>query len=128
MRLLTALLCCLLATAIYANDTESLAKRIEKGRAIYMQHCQTCHLAGVANAPKVHDQEEWNRRWAAASVIARKQHPHLSEKDLDAATMKVLIKIGHKGKNLMPAGALCQKCTNDQYRNAILYMMSPKEK
>lgn len=108
--------------AIANVDNQSL----NKGRAIYMQHCQTCHMTGIANAPKAHDPIAWQQLWQQTKGIIQKNNITLSEKALDEETMKTLINETRKGKGAMPPGAMCQKCTDQQYRDAIVFMMNAK--
>jgi len=54
----------------------------DKGEAVYKQVCQTCHLAGVANAPKLGDKAAWAPRIAQG--------------------LDKLVASGKKGKGAMP--------------------------
>lgn len=72
------------------------------GKALYKSFCITCHSLGLANAPKTGDEAAW------AKVL---------EKGMDE-----VIKIAKKGKNVMPPMGTCVDCTDQELKNAILYM------
>jgi len=73
------------------------------GQKIYKATCQTCHAAGVANAPKLGDKEAWAPRIAKGN---------------DALFLSV-----KNGLNVMPPKGTCMSCSEDELRAAIEYMV-----
>jgi cytochrome c5 len=73
--------------------------------ALYTQLCQTCHVAGVANAPKVGDKAAWSARLAAA-------------KDIDGLTASAI-----KGKGAMPAKGGSQ-ASDAEIKAVVTYMVN----
>ena len=74
------------------------------GQAVYQKSCQSCHAAGVANAPKLGDKEAWAPRIALG--------------------MDALVASAIKGKNAMPPKGACMNCSDDDLKAAIEYMVS----
>ena len=72
----------------------------------YGKSCAICHDMGVAGAPKAHDAAAWAPR-------------------LDKGTDALLASV-KKGLKTMPATGLCADCTDDEYKELITYMSSPK--
>ena len=72
----------------------------------YQQSCGICHAAAVANAPKSFDKAAWEPRLAKG--------------------MDTLVASIHKGLNAMPPRGLCMDCTDEQYKQLINYMATPK--
>ena len=66
------------SVALAATPAPAAKPDLAKGQAIATQVCAACHLAGVANAPKLGDKAAWAPRLAAgvdgltASVIKGK--------------------------------------------------------
>jgi len=75
----------------------------DKGKEIYDTKCFTCHLAGVANAPKFGDKEAWAPRAALG--------------------MEALLATAKTGKNAMPPMGTCMDCTDEDLTAAIQYML-----
>ncbi len=71
----------------------------------YNNSCVQCHVSGAAGAPRANVPEEWE--------------PRLT-KGLDTLVMSV-----KQGLGIMPAGGRCANCSDDDYRDMILYMASP---
>jgi cytochrome c5 len=63
------------------------------------RHCQACHDAGLAGAPKMDDAANWAPRVATG---------------IDAMTQTVI-----SGKGAMPPKGTCFSCTDDQLRAAV---------
>ncbi|WP_151669244.1 c-type cytochrome [Nitrincola schmidtii] len=72
--------------------------------AIVDRHCQACHDAGLAGAPKMDDADNWAPRIATG---------------VDAMTQTVI-----SGKGAMPPKGTCFNCTDDQLRAAVEVMIS----
>ena len=97
---------------------------LKKGEAIYSKHCAMCHLPELAGAPKVHDQTAWKTRFEQAQTTAKQEDPTLTGETLGKKAMEALIDTVKKGKNAMPPGGMCDKCTDADYESAIRFMMS----
>lgn len=67
------------------------------------RHCQACHDAGLAGAPKMDDAANWAPRVATG---------------IDAMTQTVI-----SGKGAMPPKGTCFSCTDDQLRAAVEVMV-----
>lgn len=72
--------------------------------SIVDRHCQACHDAGLAGAPKMDDADNWAPRIATG---------------VDAMTQTVI-----SGKGAMPPKGTCFNCTDDQLRAAVEVMIS----
>ncbi len=75
-----------------------------EGKKIYTKFCSACHEAGLAGAPKMGDAQAWAPR---------------ADKGLDT-----LLKNVKTGLNAMPPKGACMKCSDDQLKVAIQYMLS----
>lgn len=71
--------------------------------AIVDRHCQACHDAGLAGAPKMDDADNWAPRIASG---------------IDAMTQTVI-----SGKGAMPPKGTCFSCTDEQLRAAVEVMI-----
>lgn len=73
------------------------------GAEVYNSACMACHASGVAGAPKLGDAAAWMPRHA---------------KGMDTL-------LGHvvNGFNAMPPKGTCADCSDDELRNAIVYML-----
>ena len=71
--------------------------------AIYNESCAACHNTGALNAIKKGDSAKWQQL---------KQQKG----------MPALIKSVKNGMIQMPAGGLCNSCSDDDYRQLIEYM------
>ena len=71
--------------------------------AIYTESCAACHDRGALNAIKKGDSAKWQQ------LIKQKGMP-------------ALISSVKNGMIQMPAGGLCEDCSNDDYRKLIEYM------
>lgn len=72
------------------------------GEEIFKATCATCHIAGVANAPKAHDELAWKAK---------------------NKSIKELVESSKKGLNVMPPKGLCMDCTDKELEEAIEFMM-----
>ena len=69
----------------------------------YNNSCAACHDSGALNAIKKGDSKKWQQ------LIQQK-------------TMPTLIKSVKNGMTQMPAGGLCDHCSDEDYRKLIEYM------
>ncbi|MEH6649182.1 MAG: c-type cytochrome [Motiliproteus sp.] len=90
------------AAAALLSSAVSVSASAADGEAVYNKTCATCHAAGVANAPKVHDAAAWAPRL---------------EMGIDA-----LVASAVKGKGAMPPKGLCAGCTDEELKAAIEFM------
>lgn len=103
----------LMMVSFFSNSTEISQNQdasddlLEKGQAIYEKRCITCHLDGIANAPKFRFKPDWEIR--------------VAEKNLDELIVSAI-----KGLNAMPVKGACWECTKDDLKAAILYMLPPQ--
>ncbi|MCW8963920.1 MAG: c-type cytochrome [Gammaproteobacteria bacterium] len=74
------------------------------GEALYKGACQACHLAGVANAPKLDDKAAWAPRIAMG---------------VDALTQSAI-----KGKNAMPPKGGRMDYSDEQIAAIVQYMVN----
>lgn len=74
------------------------------GKAVYGKACIACHLAGVANAPKLGDTAAWAPRIA---------------KGMDSLMASAINGIPGTA---MPARGTCAACTDEELKAAVLYM------
>ena len=85
------------------------------GKKVYEASCFTCHAAGVADAPKLHDSKTWKEHFVAANLSA-KTDPQ------STTAMDYLVKQVEKGKLAMPPKGLCNDCSHSDFADAIHYM------
>ena len=71
--------------------------------ATYDNSCAACHDSGALNAIKKGDSAKWQQ--------------HIKQK-----SMPTLINSVKSGMTQMPAGGLCNSCSDDDYRKLIEYM------
>ena len=87
--------------ALLAAQTGMAQKAPEQ---IYQATCKICHDAGVANAPRKGNAEDWK--------------PRLS-KDMDTLATNV-----KNGMGAMPPKGMCMDCSDEDYITVIKYMSS----
>ena len=89
-----------------ANDEsgDTVAEKEHPGKRIYTRYCFSCHQGGVAGSPVLGDKEAWAPRLA-------KGRKALVKSTLDG------IPPG------MPIMGLCLRCTEDEIRDAVDYML-----
>jgi len=73
----------------------------------YKRACTVCHQAGVAGAPKIGDEEHW-------------------QKLLDEKGMAAMVESVRNGLNAMPPRGMCFDCSDDDYKALIQYMQNPE--
>lgn len=89
-----------------AKQEESQAEH--PGLETYMKYCASCHNAGVADAPKLGESDEW--KWRI-------------EKGRDALLQTTIDGIPPS----MPKKGLCMSCSEEQLADAIDYMLAAIE-
>ncbi|MEZ5540196.1 MAG: c-type cytochrome [Pseudomonadales bacterium] len=94
---------CLQGQACAAAATASAGGAPRSGEEVYKKSCITCHGAGVAGAPKAHDDAAWAPRVAKG-------------KD-------TLYKHAEVGFNAMPPKGLCMDCSSDELKAAVDFML-----
>ena len=92
------------------QDTAGSASRmaaagVSAGEDIYRTACSVCHMNGVAGAPKLDDKAAWELRFT-------------QEGGMDG-----LVKSAALGKGAMPAKGGFMHLTEDDLRNAIVFML-----
>lgn len=73
------------------------------GEKIYTAHCKLCHESGAAGAPKLTDANAWQVR--------------------NQQGIAVLIEHAIKGYKIMPPKGGCIKCSNEDIKDAVNYML-----
>ncbi|HHT0592577.1 TPA: c-type cytochrome [Legionella anisa] len=86
------------------NTTMSTETKTEPGEETYQQYCIVCHRDGLAGAPKFRNEKDWK--------------PRLSGRELND-----LLASSIKGLNAMPSKGTCIKCSDDDLKAAISYML-----
>lgn len=86
------------------NTVIEAAPKKEPGQKIYEQYCTVCHQGGLAGAPKFRNEQDWKPR-----LVGR--------------TIEDLVTSSIKGLNAMPAKGTCFKCSEDDLKAAISYML-----
>jgi cytochrome c5 len=81
-----------------------IAIKEEAGQQTYEQYCTVCHRDGLAGAPKFRDEHDWQSRLAGR-------------------TLDELVTSSIKGLNAMPMKGTCLKCSEDELKAAISYML-----
>lgn len=71
---------------------------------IFGQYCTVCHQQGLAGAPRFRNAQEWG--------------PRLAGRNLQELTASAI-----RGKNAMPPRGTCVKCSDDDIRKTIEYML-----
>ncbi len=89
------------AVATKAAKASGSAKA-RSGEEVYTASCLACHAAGIANAPKPDDKAAWEPRVATG--------------------LNALMKTAINGKGAMPARGGNPAVTDEEIKNAILYM------
>lgn len=76
----------------------------EPGQDTYEQYCIVCHKEGLAGAPRFRNEHDWKPRLAGRTLA-----------DLVASSIK--------GLNAMPTKGTCFKCSEDDLKAVITYML-----
>lgn len=85
-----------------SDATESVAAG-RTGEAVYNLGCAACHTAGLAGAPMLANQAQWEGRL---------------EKGLETLTNNA-----YNGYNAMPAKGLCMDCSLEEIERSVQYML-----
>ena len=86
-----------------STSVDAVVKK-EPGQGTYEQYCTVCHKDGLAGAPKFRNEVDWKSRQTGRTLD-----------DLVASSIK--------GLNAMPAKGTCIKCSEDDLKAAITYML-----
>ena len=86
------------------NKAVSNVETKESGQETYHQYCIVCHRDGLAGAPKFRNEQDWKLR-----LVKRELN------DLLASSIK--------GLNAMPAKGTYIKCSDEDLKAAISYML-----
>ena len=116
----------ILLTSIAATALAANPKILKQGETIYKKACAICHMSGVAKAPIAHDLKDWKARYKQASDLAKKQNPNASKAQLKEKIMDILVSNVKKGMGAMPPKGMCPQCSDEDYKDAITFMMSKK--
>ena len=90
------------AVEVAEAETATAITEARSGEFLYNNVCISCHSIGLANAPKMGDAVAWTK---------------LLEIGIDN-----LVSSAKKGKNVMPPMGTCADCSDDELKNAILFM------
>ena len=85
-----------------SDASESVAAG-RTGEAVYNLGCAACHTAGLAGAPMLANQAQWEGRL---------------EKGLETLTNNA-----YNGYNAMPAKGLCMDCSLEEIERSVQYML-----
>ena len=85
-------------------SADSTATR--SGALLYRQYCVTCHGSGAAGAPKV-----------------GKGHRLYWSHEIEEEGFDVIVQEAINGINAMPARGGCTDCSDQEVRNAVIYML-----
>ncbi len=102
----------LLLAACSDNDSSSNAPTASaepaerSGALLYRQYCVTCHGSGAAGAPKVGKE---NRLYWSHEV--------------EEEGFETLVQEAIHGINAMPPRGNCYDCSDQEIRNAVIYML-----
>ena len=92
----------MLTMASDSDASESVAAG-RTGEAVYNLGCAACHTAGLAGAPMLANQAQWEGRL---------------EKGLETLTNNA-----YNGYNAMPAKGLCMDCSLEEIERSVQYML-----
>lgn len=84
-----------------SGDDAAVAGR--SGEAVYNQGCAACHTAGLAGAPMLGSQAQWEER-------------------LDKG-LELLTGNAYNGYNAMPAKGMCMDCSETEIERSVQYML-----
>ena len=118
--IMTCIICSFSAFAMAGNQNKM-------GEKVFNKSCAVCHTNGVAQAPKAHDKAAWQKRLTTAIATVKKTTPKLNDKQQKIKAINLLVSHIKKGMGAMPAGGMCPKCTDQEYKAAIKFMISTKK-
>ncbi len=93
------------------------------GKEIYDTYCTTCHspqMASMFQAPAAHNENDWQIRKETASLKISKNSIKTDEEIINILALTAT-EGTEKG---MPPKGTCMECTNEELKNAIIYMIS----
>lgn len=90
-----------------ASVGEKTAKAHNSAETLFNQSCVSCHLSGVAGAPKKGDVATWQQK--------------LDEQGIDELVASV-----RNGVGAMPPMGMCSHCSDDDFKRIIEWMAAPK--
>ncbi|MEM8594424.1 MAG: c-type cytochrome [Pseudomonadota bacterium] len=93
----------LLACGSKVGSTKSANSQVSAVENTFNQSCVSCHLSGMAGAPRKGDTAEWARR-------------------LQAKGMPALIDSVKQGMGAMPPMGMCSECDDETIEQLIVYM------
>lgn len=79
------------------------ALAVSNPQAIYTKNCSVCHKTGLSGAPKLGDQKAWSARVSQG--------------------IDTLTKNAYSGIRAMPPKGNCLKCTEEDIRKTVQYML-----
>lgn len=100
------------APIVTAKATEvALSDSATKGKSVYDKACMACHTMGIAGAPKTGDVADWSTRIAQGMEVLHSNAIN-----------------GYQGsKGVMPAKGGNMSLSDDEVRNAVLYMVESSQ-
>jgi cytochrome c5 len=93
------------------------------GEVIFKNSCSSCHATNFPGAPQAHDVKAWQRKYEISQNQAQVIDPSLTGQALAQKTWEILIAKVKNGNKAMPPKGLCSSCTDQEYLNAIQFMM-----
>ena len=92
-----------MVTMASGSDASESVAAGRTGEAVYNLGCAACHTAGLAGAPMLANQAQWEGRL---------------EKGLETLTNNA-----YNGYNAMPAKGLCMDCSLEEIERSVQYML-----
>ncbi|MED5390053.1 MAG: c-type cytochrome [Pseudomonadota bacterium] len=89
-----------------ASSSAAAAPQARDGALLYRQYCVTCHGSGALGAPRVG--KEYRLYWSH----------EIEEEGFDTIVNEAIA-----GINSMPPRGGCFDCSDDEVRNAVIYML-----
>jgi len=93
----------LIFLVLYSVATVQAAEEVRSGKQVYDAFCGACHTAGVLQAPRLGNQEDWRAR--------------------EKQGLEVLLSHALKGFKNMPAKGGNPTIKDEEIRNAVVYML-----
>ena len=91
-----------------AEATPEIQVDLVKGEETYNLYCHVCHKEGIAGSPKLGDKELWAPR---------------AEKGMATLIQHVNDGFSSSPESVMPPKGTCMTCEEDDFRNAITFML-----
>ena len=96
------------AASLSKSSTPSTATP-RSGEKVYKKVCVQCHQSGTAGAPKVSDADAWQKR--------------KTNREIDDLHQSVI-----NGLRSMPPRGMCRNCSDEELKNAVMYMLERSQK